>query len=112
MKLLVTGGAGFIGSNFVQHWIQNVGSIVVNLDKLTYAGNSSNLKSLRSEARHSFVQGDINDASLVRSTLAKHKGWLKLVHAYTGTGLSRATEDPSRADRDRVRDCLPDVGYF
>ncbi|HET7403705.1 MAG TPA: NAD-dependent epimerase/dehydratase family protein, partial [Usitatibacter sp.] len=57
--ILVTGGAGFIGSNFVLDWIAANGEPVVNLDKLTYAGNAENLASLEGDARHVFVRGDI-----------------------------------------------------
>ena len=62
MTILVTGGAGFIGSNFVLDWLQDADTRserVVNLDALTYAGNLRNLASLQSDARHVFVQGDI-----------------------------------------------------
>ena len=64
--ILVTGGAGFIGTNFVLDWLagQNAEG-VVNLDKLTYAGHLTNLQSLKNDARHIFVEGDINDSSLV-----------------------------------------------
>jgi dTDP-glucose 4,6-dehydratase len=71
--ILVTGGAGFIGANFVLQWIAEVGKPVVNLDKLTYAGNLANLASLRSDARHIFVQGDIGDSSVVAKLLAEHR---------------------------------------
>ena len=69
-KILVTGGAGFIGSNFVLRWIETVGTPVVNLDLLTYAGNPENLASLESDKRYQFVRGDICDAEAVaaRST--------------------------------------------
>lgn len=70
--ILVTGGAGFIGSNFVLDWIAAEGSPVVNLDKLTYAGNPENLASLTNDARHIFVQGDISDRNLVAALLEKH----------------------------------------
>ncbi len=73
MTILVTGGAGFIGSNFVLDWLAGSDEPVVNLDALTYAGNLQNLASLASDARHIFVQGDIGDASLVGSLLAKHQ---------------------------------------
>jgi dTDP-glucose 4,6-dehydratase len=73
MTILVTGGAGFIGANFVLDWIAAVGEPVVNLDKLTYAGNLANLASLGKDARHIFVQGDINDRALVAGLLAKHR---------------------------------------
>src|SRR5919109_1510517 len=64
--LLVTGGAGFIGSNFVASMIREAGEAIVNLDKLTYAGNLRNLEALRSDGRHIFVRGDICDRSLER----------------------------------------------
>ena len=63
--LLVTGGAGFIGSNFVLSTVAETGEAVVNLDKLTYAGNLHNLDALAGDARHAFVQGDICDRALV-----------------------------------------------
>jgi dTDP-glucose 4,6-dehydratase len=71
--ILVTGGAGFIGSNFVLDWIASVGEPVLNLDKLTYAGNLENLRSLEGDARHVFVQGDIGDQALVEELLARHQ---------------------------------------
>ncbi|HTX75177.1 MAG TPA: GDP-mannose 4,6-dehydratase, partial [Terracidiphilus sp.] len=63
--ILVTGGAGFIGSNFVLEWFDGETDKVVTLDKLTYAGNLRNLDSLAGESRHTFVPGDICDAGLV-----------------------------------------------
>jgi len=71
--LLVTGGAGFIGSNFVLSTIAETGETVVNLDKLTYAGNLRNLDSLGEDRRHAFVHGDICDREVVRKLLSKHK---------------------------------------
>lgn len=71
--ILVTGGAGFIGSNFVLDWIQNEQSAVVNLDKLTYAGNLENLASLRENPLHTFVNGDIGDADLVADLFAQYQ---------------------------------------
>ena len=71
--ILVTGGAGFIGSNFVLDWIAETGGTVINLDKLTYAGNLDNLKRLQGDQRHIFVQGDIGDGELVRRLLAEHR---------------------------------------
>ncbi|MCM8750733.1 GDP-mannose 4,6-dehydratase, partial [Thermomicrobiaceae bacterium CFH 74404] len=65
MTILVTGGAGFIGANFVLDWLQHHDEPVVNLDKLTYAGNLDNLASLQGDARHVFVRGDIGDRALV-----------------------------------------------
>ena len=71
--ILVTGGAGFIGANFVLDWLAQSDEAVVNLDLLTYAGNRQNLASLAGDARHIFVQGDIGDATLVASLLAQHR---------------------------------------
>ena len=73
MTILVTGGAGFIGSNFVLDWLAQSNEPVINLDKLTYAGNLENLASLSADARHVFVQGDLGDATLVSSLLATHQ---------------------------------------
>jgi len=73
MTLLVTGGAGFIGSNFVHHWLSAHEEPLVNLDKLTYAGNLGNLQSLAQDKRHVFVQGDIGDTALVTQLLQQHQ---------------------------------------
>lgn len=73
MSILVTGGAGFIGSNFVLDWLAQSDETVVNLDKLTYAGNPENLVSLQNDARHVFVHGDIGDYDLVLSLLKLHQ---------------------------------------
>lgn len=71
--ILVTGGAGFIGSNFVLDWLANPSSEgIVNLDKMTYAGNLTSLKFLEKDSRHVFVQGDINDYELVLSLLKRN----------------------------------------
>jgi len=72
VTILVTGGAGFIGSNFVLEWLAHVGEPAVNLDKLTYAGNLANLAALEGDARHVFVRGDIGDRELMRGLLAQH----------------------------------------
>ena len=71
--IFVTGGAGFIGSNFVLDWLAQTDEPVLNLDKLTYAGNQENLASLHGDARHIFVQGDIGDSGLVERLLAQHQ---------------------------------------
>ncbi len=73
MNILVTGGAGFIGANFVLDWIAGSDEPVVNLDKLTYAGNLQTLVSLQGNPRHIFVQGDIGDRALVERLLAKYQ---------------------------------------
>src|SRR5215831_6055068 len=71
--ILVTGGAGFIGANFVLDWLGATDEPVVNLDKLTYAGNLANLASLKGDVRHIFAQGDIGDRALVEQLLAQHR---------------------------------------
>lgn len=71
--IFVTGGAGFIGANFVLDWLAGSDEPVVNLDKLTYAGNLGNLAELKGDARHIFVQGDIGDSALVDRLLQEHR---------------------------------------
>ncbi len=71
--ILVTGGAGFIGSNFVLDWLEGIDEPILNLDKLTYAGNQQNLTSLKHDSRHIFVRGDIADFELVKRLLNEHK---------------------------------------
>lgn len=73
MTILVTGGAGFIGSNFVLDWLQQHDEAVVNLDKLTYAGNLQNLASLKDDPRHIFVKGDIADYDLLSNLLKTYQ---------------------------------------
>jgi dTDP-glucose 4,6-dehydratase len=71
--ILVTGGAGFIGSNFVLEWLEEERGPLVNLDALTYAGNLENLASLGGNPAYTFVRGDICDAELVQSLMARQK---------------------------------------
>ncbi len=71
--ILVTGGAGFIGANFILDWLAAEREPVVNLDKLTYAGNPANLASVASDPRYVFVRGDIGDRALVAQLLARHR---------------------------------------
>ncbi|NDG72481.1 MAG: dTDP-glucose 4,6-dehydratase, partial [Proteobacteria bacterium] len=71
--ILVTGGAGFIGSNFILDWIESESASIVNLDKLTYAGNLQNLTSLEGNPRHVFIRGDIGDSALIDRLLAEHE---------------------------------------
>ncbi len=73
MTILVTGGAGFIGANFVLDWLAGSNESVINLDKLTYAGNLETLSSLKGKPSHIFVQGDIGDRALVERLLTEHK---------------------------------------
>ena len=71
--IIVTGGAGLIGANFVLDWLEQAGESVVNIDKLTYAGNLQNLASLQGNARHIFAQADIGDSAAVAALLAQYK---------------------------------------
>src|ERR1700689_4414353 len=71
--ILVTGGAGFIGSNFVLDWLSLVGTPLVNLDKLTYAGNLQNLASVEQDPAYSFEQGDICDAGFLAQLLDRYQ---------------------------------------
>ncbi|WP_370600088.1 dTDP-glucose 4,6-dehydratase [Pseudomonas nitroreducens] len=73
MTILVTGGAGFIGANFVLDWVAQSDETVINLDKLTYAGNLANLASLEGDERHVFVHGDIAGSALLQTLLSKHR---------------------------------------
>lgn len=91
--ILVTGGAGFIGSNFVLNWIDKVGEEVVNLDKLTYAGNLANLKAIDRDPRHVFVEGDICDRDLVATLLEKHRP-RAVVHFAAESHVDRSIEGP------------------
>ncbi|MEN9830529.1 MAG: dTDP-glucose 4,6-dehydratase [Pseudomonadota bacterium] len=73
MSVLITGGAGFIGANFVLDWVANSDEKIVNLDKLTYAGNLESLASLKNNPQHVFVQGEIGDAALLPKLLVEHQ---------------------------------------
>ena len=73
MAVLITGGAGFIGANFVLDWVAHTAEKIVNLDKLTYAGNLESLASLNNNPQHVFVQGDIGDSELLPKLLAEHQ---------------------------------------
>src|SRR5437588_10276548 len=92
--LLVTGGAGFIGANFVLSTIAETGEPIVNLDMLTYAGNLRNLDSLREDRRHTFVQGDICDRELVRKLLSKHQS-RAIVHFAAESHVDRSIAGPA-----------------
>ncbi len=93
MKLLVTGGAGFIGSNFIHYWLINhPNDEIINLDKLTYAGNLENLKSIESLANYQFVRSDIIDTKLVDS-LTKEID--TIVHFAAESHVDRSIADAS-----------------
>jgi dTDP-glucose 4,6-dehydratase len=91
--ILVTGGAGFIGSNFVLDWLAGGSEPVVNLDKLTYAGNLENLAPLAGDPRHVFVRGDIGDRELVAGLLATH-GIRAIVHFAAESHVDRSIHGP------------------
>jgi dTDP-glucose 4,6-dehydratase len=99
--ILVTGGAGFIGSNFVLDWLAQSEEPVVNLDKLTYAGNTENLRSLDGDARHVFVHGDICDRALVERLLATHRP-RALVHFAAESHVDRSIHGPADFMRTNV----------
>jgi dTDP-glucose 4,6-dehydratase len=92
--ILVTGGAGFIGANFVIDWLASSGEAVVNLDKLTYAGNPNNLPSLRQDERHVFVKGDIGDSALVTALLQRHRP-RAIVHFAAESHVDRSIHGPA-----------------
>jgi dTDP-glucose 4,6-dehydratase len=92
--ILVTGGAGFIGANFVREWIATEGTPVVNLDKLTYAGNLASLADLASDPRHVFAKGDIGDRALVGQLLREHRP-RAIVHFAAESHVDRSIHGPA-----------------
>ena len=93
MTILVTGGAGFIGANFILDWLARDDETVVNLDKLTYAGNLHNLDSLVGDARHCFVHGDIGDKALVARLLSAHRP-RAILHFAAESHVDRSIDGP------------------
>jgi dTDP-glucose 4,6-dehydratase len=99
--ILVTGGAGFIGANFVLDWLATSDEPVINLDKLTYAGNPDNLSSLQGDTRHVFVHGDICDRALVSSLLDKYQP-RAIVHFAAESHVDRSIHGPGDFIRTNV----------
>lgn len=91
--ILVTGGAGFIGSNFILDWLAGSDEPVVNLDRLTYAANPDNLAGLKDDSRHLFVHGDIGDAALLATLLRSHRP-RAIVHFAAETHVDRSIAAP------------------
>jgi len=91
--LLVTGGAGFIGSNFVLSTLAATDEVIVNLDKLTYAGDLKNLQAVAGDARHVFVKGDICDRALLRKLLAEHRP-RAILHFAAESHVDRSIDGP------------------
>ncbi len=92
-KILVTGGAGFIGSNFVLDWCASTSTGIVNLDKLTYAGNAANLATLHNSPQHQLVEGDIADPTTVSRLLAQHQPQA-IVHFAAESHVDRSIHGP------------------
>ena len=92
--IFVTGGAGFIGANFVLSWLAQSDERVLNFDKLTYAGNLNNLVSLRQDARHLFVQGDICDTEQLHALFAEHQP-RAIVHFAAESHVDRSIHGPA-----------------
>ncbi len=101
MTILVTGGAGFIGSNFVLDWLAQSDETVVNLDALTYAGNLANLASLQGDERHVFVHGDICDRALLQQLFATHAP-RAVVHFAAESHVDRSIHGPGAFIRTNV----------
>jgi dTDP-glucose 4,6-dehydratase len=99
--ILVTGGAGFIGSNFIQEWLKHAETPVVNLDRLTYAGNLANLAAVSSDPRYSFIHGDINTRALLAEVLAQYRP-SAIVHFAAESHVDRSILGPDDFVRTNV----------
>jgi dTDP-glucose 4,6-dehydratase len=101
MGILVTGGAGFIGANFIHDWLAQPDETVVNLDKLTYAGNLETLSMLADDPRHVFVHGDICDRTLIDRLLAQYRP-RAIIHFAAESHVDRSIHGPSEFIRTNV----------
>src|SRR5882724_4650560 len=100
-KILVTGGAGFIGSNFILQWLAQEADAVVNLDHLTYAGNAENLESATGTSRYHFVLGDICDRDVAQQLFQTHKP-RALVHFAAESHVDRSIHGPEEFVRTNI----------
>ena len=93
MKILITGGAGFIGSHVVKHFLKDKSYHVFNLDKLTYAGNLNNLSGIADKENYTFIHGDITDADFVQNLFEQHK-FKHVIHLAAESHVDRSISDP------------------
>src|ERR1017187_4196393 len=100
-SIIVTGGAGFIGSNFILQWLAEEFASVINLDCLTYAGNAANLASLAGNPRYEFVRGDINDRTLVHRIFHNHQP-AAIVHFAAESHVDRSILGPDEFIRTNI----------
>ena len=92
--IVITGGAGFIGGAFVRQWLAQETSSVINLDKLTYAGNLDSLQAVRNDSRHIFINGDIGDSECVRQLLHEHRP-MGVVNFAAESHVDRSIDGPA-----------------
>ena len=93
MKLLITGGCGFIGSNFILNQLRSTSNTIFNVDKLTYSGNLTNLKSLDENKNYQFIQGDIIDSKLIKDIIFDYKP-NRLIHFAAESHVDRSIDSP------------------
>ncbi len=93
-KILITGGAGFIGSNFIEHILNNQEVIIYNLDKLTYAGNLDNLKSVENHERYHFIKGDICNRVLIEEIFAESRN-AAVIHFAAASHVDHPIQNPT-----------------
>ena len=101
MNILVTGGAGFIGSNFIKHILSNYDDNIINLDLLTYAGNLENLKDVSDNAKYQFIKGDICDRELLDHLFTKHK-INAVINFAAESHVDRSIEEPELFSKSNI----------